>query len=316
MYQSEKKSRWTGRVDQDDPENAMRWHQVVTHLNLKEELQAVGAQHYAILGYATDLGVALNSGRIGAYRGPDEVRTALGNLPMISEKYLFDAGNISTSESTIEAAQHLLGEKAGKLLGLGYRPILVGGGHDIAFGTFLGASSYINSNKKLGIINLDAHFDLRHAQGHNSGTAFFNAAEYCKANGLEFNYIVLGIQEAANTQALFIRAKELGVNYFLDSELSTTNPDWKNSINRFISQVDFVYLSIDMDVLNVAFAPGVSAINPMGITPWKLREIISFILSENKTLIVDVAELNPDFDRDHQTAKLAARIIQQLILEW
>lgn len=316
MYQSESKSRWTGRVDQDDPENAMRWHQVVSQLNLKEELEAISGPHFAILGYATDLGVALNAGRIGAYRGPDEVRTALGNLPVIMGKYLSDAGNISTSESTIEAAQHLLGEKAGKLLGLGYKPILIGGGHDVAFGSFLGAQNHIDPKKKLGMINLDAHFDLRHAHGHNSGTAFFNAAEYCKAQGHEFNYMVLGIQEAANTQALFNRANELGVTYYLDSALATTNPDWKNAINRFISQVDYVYLSIDMDVMNVAFAPGVSAINPLGITPWKLREILSFILSENKTLIVDVAELNPDFDRDHQTAKLVARIIQQLILEW
>lgn len=98
-------------------------------------------------------------------------------------------------------------------------PIVLGGGHETTFGHFQGQHNFLKDKGKtpeLGIVNFDAHFDLRpYDMGNSSGTMFRQMADVCKAEGTPYHYFPIGIQQHSNTVSLFKKAEELGVDYVL-----------------------------------------------------------------------------------------------------
>ncbi|MEJ0080828.1 MAG: formimidoylglutamase [Puia sp.] len=275
----------------------------------REKLNVVpeGKKAFALLGYASDAGVRRNQGRSGAATGPDAIRKIAGSLAnhFDSNISLIDAGN------TI-CLSHL-SEIVAELLDKNYFPILLGGGHDISYGHFRGISKHLGK-AIIGIINMDAHFDVRSPKnGENSGTAFSQIAEEASLNSRAFHYLCLGIQKQSNTKSCFTRAHDLGVEYIPIEGFQIKNIE--NILVRllaFIYQVDAVYLTIDMDGFSSAFAPGVSAPSPLGFSPDVATEVIRTISQSGKLVSMDIAELNPRYDLDDRTARLAAFLMHQV----
>jgi len=292
---------WTGRSDPEDGELGTRWHQVVT--------KVAEAPGICLLGFATDTGVAANKGRIGASEGPDAIRQQLAQLPATLPLPIYDAGNSDVINGELSKAQQSVADQITKQLHAGHFPILLGGGHEIAFASYLGIRQQAPS-ARIGIINLDAHLDLRKpSPGPSSGTPFYQAAKDCRARGLSFNYLCLGAAKTANTPALFKRADQLGAQVVLDTQLQQLTPEILRQIDAFIAQVDLVYLTIDLDVLPGYQMPGVSAVAALGVPLDVILGLVKFIASSEKTKLMDLAELAPCYDRDQISAKTAARII-------
>lgn len=269
--------------------------------------------NYVLLGYACDEGIRRNSGRTGAAEGPDAIRRELGKLanPITSQDSFADMGNIHCSDGNLETAQEALSAQVKKIAEKGALPLLLGGGHDIAYGHYKGLRTALDKTKSLGIINFDAHFDLRtNENGNHSGSPFYQIARDCKQEGTAFQYLCLGIRREANPRELFDRAKELGVKYL---ELPDFNmhksAGVQELLNALLSKTDRVYVTVDMDGFSSAYSPGVSAANPMGFTPEIVLSCLQKIISSGKLMGIDVAETSPQWDRDSQTAKLAAGII-------
>ena len=129
-----------------------------------------------IIGFQSDEGVRRNKGRPGAVDGPIVLREALANLPAYDMQELYDFGNVKV-ETELEEGQELLGEKVASLLEKGVFPVVLGGGHEVAFGTFLGLNHFLEQTdprreRNLVILNLDAHFDVRASRPASSGTPF------------------------------------------------------------------------------------------------------------------------------------------------
>jgi formiminoglutamase len=131
------------------------------------------------------------------------------------------------------------------------------------------------------------------------------------AAGRELRYAVVGISEPNNTRALFRTADELGVDYLLDEECSAEATD--NFVAAFLATVDALYLTIDLDVLPASVAPGVSAPAAFGVPLVVISAVCRQVAASGKLLHLDVAELNPEFDIDGRTAKVAARLIDTLL---
>jgi formiminoglutamase len=232
---------------------------------------------------------------------------------------LFDCGNILCEYNKLEDSQVELEKAIEKVLQLGLIPIVLGDGHDIAFGHFNGIYKYLNKKEtsvQIGIINFDAHFDLRpYAPGKsNSGTMFRQIADQCKNTGTTFNYYCLGIQTYANTKNLFKTAAELETKYELAKNigLSTLN-EVKSKLNQFIEKQKHIYLTICADVFSSACAPGVSAPQPFGLQPDIGLELIKHVASSGKIISFDLAEIAPRFDEDKRTAKLGAVLIYAIV---
>lgn len=308
---------WDGRVDSTEDYEAFRWHQWVQPLDLNEPVAALPDKlGFAFIGFCSEQGVMRNRGRIGAAQAPKLIRSQMSNLPCIFEQEvkLYDAGNILCDEITMEEGQELLGQAVEKILSLGLFPIVLGGGHETTFGHFQGQMSHLKKHEEplnLGVINFDAHFDLRpYDNGPSSGTMFRQIADIMEEENYPFRYLPLGIQKHGNTVSLFKYAQEHDVNYVLAKEIKkSTYEVILEKVDTFLYNCNAAYLTICTDVFSAAFAPGVSATQPLGVKPEVVLPIIKHILRTRKIKGFDICEISPRFDQDDTTAKLGAIII-------
>lgn len=306
------KNLWTGRLDDEDGEAGTRIHQIIKTENFSA-LKPADQPNLAFLGFCSDEGVRRNKGRTGARNAPNLIRKSLANLPykFETEKSVFDFGNIILEDQDLESARAEQAECVAELIRNNYFPIVLGGGHETAFGDFLGVSQHFEN---IGIINIDAHFDIRIPVEHStSGTPFFEMAHHCHTNGKNFNYFVIGIQPTGNTKALFNRAEELGVQTVLADEVHTDLNYGLRKLEDFIIKHDSIYLSLDLDVLDAAFAPGVSAPCANGLSVFQVKSIIKKAIESGKIKLFDVVEYNPEFDIDNRTAKAASQLIWEFL---
>lgn len=290
---------WGGRIDAGDGEAGHRWHQVV---------QAAGDDTHGgvlLIGFAVDEGVRRNQGRAGAAAGPGAFRRAASALAAWPELALADAGDVACHELQLEPAQQRYGQLVAGAIQRGALPLGIGGGHEIAFGTYLGVAAACPTGR-IGVLNFDAHFDLRRDASATSGTPFLQILDH----GAErVRYRVLGISEAANTRALFDRAHDRGVSYVLDEALTLRDLDRQlDQLRGWLNAVQHLYLSVCLDALPAAVAPGVSAPAARGIALEVLEPLLALAAGSGKLVAADIAELNPGFDVDARTAGVAARL--------
>ncbi len=285
---------WSGRVDGDGPEH-LRWHSAVSD-------QDTGA---VVIGFASDAGVRRNGGRPGAAAGPAALRAALGPLALQRPLPLSDAGDVVVTGDDLEAGQARLGAAVSTAIDSGRLPVVLGGGHEVAYGTHLGIAH--PTGTRVGILNLDAHFDLRKQDRPSSGTPFRQILDAHP----DVRYAVIGISEPSNTRALFDAAGALGVPYLLDEDCA--QPAVDAFVDRFLADVDVVHLTIDLDVLPAAVAPGVSAPAAYGVPLPIIARVCRTVAASGRLVAVDVAELNPALDVDARTARAAARLIHIVV---
>ncbi|WP_299986812.1 formimidoylglutamase [uncultured Pontibacter sp.] len=321
MYKPTEPGTWKGRVDATDGEEGKRWHQGIQLLNLSGEVESASSdQAIAFLGFPCDEGVRRNQGREGAVAGPAALRQAMASFAwhLEDDTTLFDAGDVYCTNQNLEEAQKQLGKKVHALLAHTYKTIVLGGGHETAYGHYLGIKQLLPQDKQLGIINFDAHFDLRsYEKQPSSGSPFLQIADDLLVDNREFNYLCLGIQQYGNTQKLFNTAKDYGADYVFAPALQVYNYEaLREKLQQFMALVDVLYVSIDLDVFAAAYAPGVSAPAALGIHPEIVLILLQEIISSGKMLALDVVELNPALDIDNRTAKLGASLLYHVVQQW
>ncbi len=311
MWQAADLSAWKGRVDEEDGAAGYRWHQVM-------DTPQPNKPGTCLLGLASDLGVKLNQGRTGAVEGPEALRAALANLAAHNDHPLYDDGTVHITDN-LDQGQKTYAERLGDRLEEGHFVIGLGGGHEIGWAGFQGMRQWLDRhdpNARAGIINFDAHFDLRKPSPNGtSGTPFRQVAEWCKANDQPFHYACIGISDASNTLALFDFAHANKVRYLKD--LDCIDLHATPFIRRFIGELDYLYVTVCLDALPASVAPGVSAPSALGIQPGFLFHCLTEIqrccqFAHCNWLLSDIAELNPRFDLQDRTAKLAARIVWEM----
>jgi formiminoglutamase len=308
-YKAGDKALYSGRASKL---NNQYWHQEIQVSHI-ENLKNNNPNDIGIVGYVCDEGVKRNQGRIGAQKGPKSIRNKLGKLPIhYKNKKIVDFGDVICIDKNLEDCQKALSKIISKLITNNILPIAIGGGHDIAYANFNGIKDAIkNSSKnKIGIINFDAHFDLRAVETQpNSGTPFNQILSENNAVA----YFAIGIQQQSNPKALFEIAAKNNVSYVSSFDCETFSDALKKNLNSFIKEVDFVYITIDMDGFSSAYAPGVSAPSPLGFAPSFVYKVLAFLFQSKKIISCDIAELNPDYDVDDSTVSLAARLVDYMI---
>ncbi|MCU6480562.1 formimidoylglutamase [Arthrobacter sp. A2-55] len=308
-------SAWTGRNDGDGPAHRRWWQAVATPPSGPSgaAASASSAAPAALLGFRSDEGVRRNAGRVGAAAAPAAIRAALGSLAFHGSRAVTDVGDVVVAGDALEEGQARAGRALTAMLDAGQLTFVLGGGHETAFASYLGVAgtAAVANGARLGVLNLDAHFDLRDAPAPTSGTPFLQMARAEAAAGRELNYAVVGISEPNNTRVLFDTAHELDVKYLLDEDCSAERT--AAFVSSFLETVDIVYLTIDLDVLPASVAPGVSAPAAYGVPLPVIAAVCRQLAASGKLFHFDVAELNPEFDIDNRTAKVAARLIDTLL---
>ena len=306
---------WSGRDDPEDGSDALRWHHVITANPRKPNL--------TLLGFPCDIGVARNKGRTGAAKAPDILRAALANLAWHGRGSIADAGDIDIvlgGHDPLADAQLNLTNRISGILETKSKALVIGGGHETAAASFHGLHQHLKeSGKAIGILNLDAHFDIRLVgeSGISSGTPFTQIRQTLQECGQEFHYLVLGIAEGGNTKALFDRADDWGVDYMLDKDVTAANiANVFKAIDAFLSKIDVLYLTLDLDVLPHWQMQAVSAPSARGVDIGVLETIIDHIgQSKVNWPLSDVVEFNPSLDTNGNSARTAARLIDRIARE-
>ncbi|EJL68129.1 formimidoylglutamase [Chryseobacterium populi] len=298
---------WQGRLDGEEP----LFHRIFQRAKEENNYDTISTNDFVLHGFAVDEGVRRNKGRLGAKDAPDVIRKNMSNFPVILPDFsLLDFGNITCDDGNLEYTQNTLAKNISKVLLKGGKSLVLGGGHEVTYAHYLGIKTAF-PEQKIGIINIDAHFDNRQPEneiGVSSGTGFWQIAQEGEINSLH-----IGIQRNSNTLKLFDTAHQFGMKYILADELFFDNlPSIYQRIDDLVESVDFVYLTICMDVFNASIAPGVSASAYNGIfADAAFMHFYRHILKNNKLIALDVAEVNPVYDIQDRTARLAACLVNE-----
>ncbi|MFL9834956.1 formimidoylglutamase [Chryseobacterium terrae] len=298
---------WQGRLDGEE----LLYHRIFQRVKTENNYDAISTNDFVLHGFAVDEGVRRNKGRQGAKDAPDVIRKNMANFPVIRPDFsLLDFGNITCEDGNLENSQNELAKNVSKVLLKGGKSLVLGGGHEVTFGHYRGVKTAFQE-LKIGIINFDAHFDNRQPEngvGASSGTGFWQIAQEGEINSLH-----IGIQRNSNTLKLFDTAHQFGMKYILADELFFENlPSIYERVNELADSVDFLYMTICMDVFNASIAPGVSASAYNGIfADAAFMHLYRHILKSEKLIALDIAEVNPSLDIQDHTARLAASLANE-----
>ena len=259
-----------------------------------------------VVGFPVDEGVRRNGGRTGAATAPAAIRAALARLtpdaalhePMSA--LLAETADLGDLDSlgTLEDDQRRLGDLLAPHLAAGRFAIVLGGGHETAFGHFLG---FVAAGRDVAAMNWDAHADvrpLRDGRAH-SGSPFRQMLEH--PSGRCRRYTVAGLlhHSVAREHVRFV--EERGGACIWREETTVERVD-----RLYAAQDGDVTTSFDLDAVDRAWAPGVSAPATGGlpVDVWLRAAYLAGRTSCVRSM--DVVELSPPHDRDGQTAALAA----------
>lgn len=274
-----------------------------------------------LLGFPVDEGVRRNGGRVGAASAPDAIRACLYRLtPTEAPSGLdirslapLDLGNVSGAAS-LEESQAALGAIVGRILQSGALPIVLGGGHETAYGHFLG---YCKAGIRPAVVNLDAHLDVRPPLNGlgTSGTSFRQAMLH-ETNPLEpGGYTCLGIQPQATSQEHWDFCQERG-HLLITAEAmrGTSGATFDHACAKLGQCGSVLYLSVDADVVCAADVPGVSAPNPAGLAGYELLACARHAGANPRIRSFDLVELNPLYDVDQRSVRWAATMVWQYLI--
>lgn len=293
----------------------IKFGSIAKRISRWEELQGFRA---AIVGFPIDDGVRRNHGRIGAAQGPNAIRRTFYRLNAmdafrnsIANGFLADVGNIVPGKD-VEESQARLGAVVAKLLGQGIVPLVLGGGHETAWGHLRG---HLEDSSPLTVFNVDPHLDVRESPGGQatSGNPFRLALEHA---GSRLRYVCIGARPAANAPNYADWVLERGGTIYWESPGAAMVAS-EALAREFASDSNpRAVVSLDVDAVSSAFAPGSSAASPLGIVAADFVGCAGAAGANAKVTALEISELSPPLDRDFQTERLCALALQEFLLNF
>ena len=257
------------------------------------------AEEVHILGYACERGVRFNLGREGAAKGPAAIRQILYRMPLNKSLSICDHGDFSGGQS-LEKLHGEAHEYLKKLRAKGQRIVTIGGGHDWA--------AVDGDFEDQHIIHIDTHLDVRPPLKGSK-----------RHSGMPFRYLVekgasiycMGPQKIANATEHWDWAQKHFKKLWSLSELQENSDQILKDLQGTLKNKKNIYLSIDLDAFSQAISPGVSAPSTLGIEVDYVFKLLNCFRDQISHL--GIYEMNPIYDRDSQSARLAATLINSYL---
>jgi len=243
----------------------------------------------------------------GCRFGPDSIRDAFNNIEIFQPEFGVDLETVNISDlgntkHTVVATEMLrmVENITAELRKQNKQMIILGGEHLITLGSF---SCF---PKDTGYVVFDAHYDLRdqYADIKLSHAAYLR--RLVEKRGSE-NIVHVGARAFVKEELAFL--KDNKIRTVSDKEIRDGNGP--KLLQDITSTFDSLYLSIDLDVLDPAFAPGVGNPEAVGISSRELYDLVT-TLQNKKIVAADIVELNPTYDNG-ATASMAAKMISTII---
>ncbi len=269
-----------------------------------------------LVGLPHDFGTVLEGGRAGAVHAPDAMRRELRryhktyNLEhdvSLEHLRLADAGNLVLNHPDHAYNHAHIREQLGRLLRQYPRVVVLGGSHDGTYSTVRGLFD-ASGGQAVGGLNFDAHADVKDRPEISSGTPFGKLLREGFLQGERFTEI--GLHSNLNTREdiAFLHQQQAHIVPLAQVQQEGMALYASRALSR-ATQAGPAFVSFDIDGCAEAYAPAVSAPSADGFTPRQAVEA-AFLAGQNEAVrLFEVVELNPHYDRDNQTARLAATII-------
>lgn len=263
---------------------------------------------WSLIGIPDHQGVMNVGGRVGAALGPAAFRkvlATLGGRDGVRES-LDDRGDVPDLDVDIRENHRraaLLIAEAHRERGLS---VVIGGGHDHAYSHLSGLTLALDGGR-LGCINIDAHLDVRGVEpAITSGSGFHLALEAGILDGDRL--IEFGIQAHCNREELwrYAEGRQVTITPFEELRGGRAVMRFADALDSLSASCDRIAISLDLDAIAMAFAPGVSAPQAEGFTPSEIIEMMELAGKSSKAGSLGIFELNPLHDTDNRTARLAA----------
>lgn len=268
---------------------------------------------FSILGVPLDMTSSFRSG----YRmAPLSVRLAAQSLEYFSlrfgvdvEDFLYvDEGDIILPQDSVVKALEVVRKVSEKFLSSKRIPIFLGGEHTITVGTVRAAADVYG--KDLCVLVFDAHADLRVEYGGSKYSHACTVSRIVEFLNKDSIYLV-GIR--AISKAEYYRLRNEGVKYLTARSMKRAGiKQVATLIHEFLGSCSRVYLSVDMDVFDPAFAPGVATPEPEGLSPYEFFELLYEVMNK-KFIALDITEVTPPYDPSMITSVLAARVVLEFM---
>lgn len=274
-----------------------------------------------IVGIPFDYGVELSGGRIGSARAPDTIREAIkryGTAYHIEHETdlvklrIADCGNVVVSSQDSRMTHERVTAALKAIFTHVDVIISLGGGHDLSYATIRALAEA--SQGEIGGINVDAHLDVRPVvEGRiTSGTPFRRLLEEGFVEGR--NFLELGIQGHVNAKAHheWLIAKG-GRAVFLSQVREKGIARIASDFFEMKKTGTALFVSVDIDAVAQAFAPGSSAPSPDGLFPQDIFSLAHCAGKNTAVRLFEIMEVNPLYDVDNRTSRLAANIILEFL---
>ncbi|RZA06843.1 MAG: hypothetical protein EOP11_09285 [Proteobacteria bacterium] len=279
--------------------------------SVEESALAAVKPGFALVGFADETGVKNVGGRLGAAAGPLALRQKLYKFTTGAPSLpIYDLGDLQPAASIEEthAQGAALVESA---LRAGHTPIVIGGGHDLGFPHALGL--LMARPKKTVFINIDAHLDVRPVTNViTSGSPWYLLREHALFQKTKSRLEEFGLQPHCNAHSLVNYAQTHGFGLHWLPAMRAKGKDASAQFAALLkkhSSYDGFLISLDIDSVNWAEAPGCSAPQTLGFTGAEVIRMAEIAGAEKKVRTFGLFELSPALDRDGQTATLAAHCI-------
>ena len=305
------------------------WSGIPTFLKLpvclnQEDLLAGGVD-VAILGAPVDMGL----GQRGASGGPAAIRTAERSLVTpptyfnhqhvrvrpFDELTVVDYGDAAVDPYSIENSVEPIRALVREIAETGAMPVVLGGDHSILWPNAAAIADVYGAGK-VGVIHFDAHADcsndvLGHLVTHGTPVRRLIEDAHIPAR----NFIQIGLRGYYPDEELldWMASRGMRSHFMAEVERTSFAAVMERAIAEALDGPEFLYISVDIDVLDPAYAPGTGTPEPGGLTTRELFPIIRRLCHETTVVGLEVVEVAPAHDPGYTTALNAQRIVLEAI---
>jgi formiminoglutamase len=304
--------------------------QILTSItNIYEQLKSLDVT-YVILGLPEDIGVFANLGNTGASKAWEATIKVLlniqsnqftkannvlilGHLDFTDE--MLDVSKLDNSKKKdiikarklVESIDASVSEMIYQIVLAGKKPIIIGGGHNNAYGNIKGSSLALG--KPFNVVNFDAHSDFRPEEGRHSGNGF----SYAFADGFLGNYFIFGLHENYTSNALFkIFEKSKNIKYNTFEAIEIRNElKFKKELESALIHISDNPFGIEIDCDAIENVPS-SAMTPSGFSVNKTRHFLHYFAKHENASYLHICEAAPT----KKTAKQVGKLITYLITDF
>lgn len=305
--------------------------EVVTVLNEKDDFFKEvenNLSKFVLIGVPEDIGVRMNKGKGGAHtaffpalkaflntqenrfiKGKDIL--ILGYLDFLEAVNNFTNKDTEKGDYLVKQIDEELSELISFLISVGKIPIIIGGGHNNAYGNIRGLS--LARKDPINVINLDAHTDLRKLEERHSGNGF----SYAINEGFLDRYFMFGLHENYTPQYIFdLIRKDINLEYTMFEELEVyKSTTFETELQRAKKFIQKKYFGIEIDLDAIQYFPS-SAITPSGFTPQQVRQFVYFFGKDNNASYLHICEGAPVLSNENNANSLVGKFISYLISDF